>query len=129
MRYFLHFINIKKQTNMKNITLITGIILLLANLLFGSILSIYPLFNMLLNSGVIIATTALLYIVGRITLKDAFKISLTFLFGFFGFIVFILGLFAPQKFTDNWYLISIILIITFEAIVLTITHIVSKKID
>ena len=46
---------------MKNITLITGIILLVVNVLFGSILSSYPAFNMGLNCGVIVATTVLLY--------------------------------------------------------------------
>ena len=112
---------------MKNITLIIGIILLIANLLFGNILSIYPAFNMGLNCGVIIATTALLYTIGQITLKDGFKISLTFLFGFLGCITFVLGLFTPQRYTDNWYLIAIILIVTFEAIVLTTAYIVSKK--
>ena len=113
---------------MKNITLITGIVLLVANLLFGSILSVYPSFNMWLNCGVIAATTVLVYTLSIITLKDAFRISLSMLFGIFGFIAFILGLFAPQQYTDNWYLIAIILIVAFEAIILTIAHIISKTI-
>ena len=113
---------------MRNITLITGFILLVANLLFGSILSSYPAFNMWLNSGVIVANTVLIYALSIITLRDAFKISLSFLFGVLGFIVFVLGLFAPQQYTDNWYLIAIVLIVAFEAIILTITHIISKKI-
>jgi hypothetical protein len=114
---------------MKNITLITGIILTIANLLFGSILSVYPAFNTGLNCGVIIVTTALLYILKSITLKDGYYISLYIIFGILGFIEFVLGLFAPQRYTDNWYLISIILIVAFEAIVLVITNIVSKKIN
>ena len=112
---------------MKNITLIAGIILLVVNLLFGSILSSYPSFNMWLNCGVIVATTALLYLLRTITLKDGFYISLYMLFGILGFIAFILGLYAPQQYTDNWYLITIILIVAFEAIVLSVTHIVSKN--
>ena len=113
---------------MKNITLITGFILLVANLLFGSILSIYPAFNMLLNCGVIAATTTLLYVLKFIRLKDGYYISLSILFGMFGVIKFILGLFAPQQFENNWYLITIILIIAFEAILLTIAQIISKTI-
>jgi hypothetical protein len=113
---------------MKNITLITGIILLVANLLFGSILSVYPTFNMCLNCGVIAATTTLLYVLKCITLKDGYYVSLSMLFGIMGIIEFILGLFAPQRYTDNWYLITIILLVIFEAIVLTITHIISKTI-
>lgn len=113
---------------MKNITLIVGIILLVFNLLFGSILSIYLFFNVWLNCGVIAATAILIYMLDIITLKDGFRISLSMLFGIFGFVAFILGLFSPQQYTDNWYLISIILIVVFEAILLTITHIISKTI-
>ena len=112
---------------MKNITLIVGIVLLVANLLFGSILSSYPNFNAGLNCGVIAATTALLYILKIIRLKDGYYISLYMLFGLLGFISFLLGLFAPQQYADNWYLIAIILIVAFEAIVLTIAHIISKQ--
>jgi hypothetical protein len=82
---------------------------------------------MLLNCGVIIATTVLLYAVGQIALKDGFKISLSFLFSILGFIVFILGLFAPQRYEDNSALMAILLIVMFEAIVLTITYIISKN--
>jgi hypothetical protein len=114
---------------MKNITLITGIILLVANLLFGSIISVYSMFNMLLNCGVITATTALLFALNSITLKDGFRISLTLLFGFLGFVEFILGVLAPQEYKDNGYLIFIVLVVAFEAIVLGITHIVSKSIN
>lgn len=113
---------------MKNTTLIIGVILLAANLLFGSILSFYPTFNMLLNCGVIAATTLLLYSLRCITLKDGFYISLSMLFGIFGIIEFILGLFAPQRYENNWYLIAIILIVVIKAIILTITNIISKTI-
>ncbi|MDR1181495.1 MAG: hypothetical protein LBL13_05925 [Bacteroidales bacterium] len=113
---------------MKNITLITGIILLIANLLFGSILSVYPAFNMWLNCGVIAATTVLIYLLQIIKMKDAFHISLSFLFFLFGIIEFVLGLFAPQRYTDNLYLSVIILIVAFEAIMFIIVNLVSKKI-
>jgi len=114
---------------MKNITLIVGIILLVTNLLFGSILSFYPSFNMWLNCGVIAATTALLLILRSIEMKDGYFIPLSMLFSTFGFIEFILGLFAPERYTNNWYLIIIILIVAFQAILLTITHIISKTIN
>ena len=114
---------------MKNITLITGFILLATCLLFGLILSIYPTFNMLLNCVVIVANTALVYAIAQIGLKDAFKISLSFLFVTLALIEFVLGLFSPQKFEDNFFLLAIILIVAFKAIVLGTTYIVSKKIE
>ena len=116
------------MNELKNTTLITGFILLVANILFGFILSIYPTFNMWINCGVIAATTILLYVLSHITLKDAFKISLSFLFSTLGFVIFILGLLMPQRFEDNWFLVAIILIVAFQAIVLTIANIVSKKV-
>jgi hypothetical protein len=112
---------------MNKTVLITGFILLLANILIGSILSVYSTFNMWLNCGVIAITTALIYLLGVITLKDAFRISLSFLFGFLGFAAFILGLFAPQRYEDNGFLIAVVLILAFEAIVLFVTSMVSRK--
>ena len=111
---------------MRNITLIAGAILLVSNLLFGSILNIYSVFNMWLNSGVIVATTVLLYILKSIQLKDGYYISLSMLFSILGLIAFVLGFFAPQRYIDNWYLVIIILIVAIEGIILTITHIISK---
>ena len=113
---------------MKNITIIIGIILLIANLLFGITLSIYPTFNICLNCGVIVVTTILLYILQVTKLKDGYYISLYMLFGILGFIEIILGLFTPQNYIDNWYLLIILLIIVFQAIILTITHIISKTV-
>ncbi len=113
---------------MKNITLITGIILLLANLLLGSTLSAYPAFNMWLNCGVIATTTTLLYILRCISLKDGFYISLSMLFGTLGIAEFILGLFAPEQYKNNWYLIAITFIVVIEAVILTITSVISKKV-
>lgn len=113
---------------MKKLILIIGLILLIANGLFGLILSVYPSFNFCVTSGVIVATTALLYVMRCINLRDAFYISLSLLFVLFGFIEFVLGLFAQDTVKDNWYLIIIILLCMFEAILLAITHRVSDKI-
>ena len=113
---------------MKNITLIAGFILLVANILFGFILSIYPTFNMWVNCGVIAATTLLIYTLSHITMKDAFKISLSFLFSTLGGVIFIIGLMMPQRLEDNLHLLAIVLIVAFQAIVLTVTNVVSKKV-
>lgn len=65
---------------MKQIIIVIGIILLVANLLFGLILSSYEVFNLFVSSLVIVATTALLFCLNVVTLKDGFKISLHVLF-------------------------------------------------
>ena len=113
---------------MKNLTLTVGLIFFVANLLFGLILTAYPTFNVCLNSVVILATTGLLYAMRRIGLRDAFYISLSMIFCFLGFVEFVLGLFAPDRFQNNWYLIVVILLLVFEAVLLTVTHRISKSI-
>ena len=113
---------------MKRLTLITGSIFLAANALFGLILTAYPTFNCGLNCVVIAATTALLYAMRCIRLRDGFFIPLSMLFAFFGFVEFVLGLFSPDKFQDNWYLIVVILLLVFEGVVLALTNLVSSRI-
>jgi hypothetical protein len=111
---------------MKNFFLITGIILFVANLLFGSILSFYPIFNMLVNCGVIAATTALIYALTVTKLQDGFRIPLTIIFSILGFVEFLLGLFAPQQYENNWFLIVIVLFVVFETIVFVLCNKISK---
>ena len=113
---------------MKNIILITGIIFLVTNLLIGMIISFYPNFNMWLNCVVIGTNTILLYSLNMITLKDAFKISLSSFFAIMGIIEFILGMFAPEQMKDNWYLIIIIIALLIKAILLVITNMISKTV-
>lgn len=112
---------------MKKLIVISGIILLVANLSFGLILTKYPMFNVGVNSAVIIATMVFLYVLQVIRMKDAFVISQSFLFLFLGIVMFILGCFAPQRFADNWCLMVIILLIVFEGILLLITNLMSNK--
>lgn len=112
---------------MKKLIIVSSIILLVVNMLFGLMLTKYTLFNVGVNSAVIVVTMAFLYILQVIKTKDAFAISLSFLFLFLGLVELILGCFAPQRFDDNWYLIIVILLIAFEGILLLITNLMSDK--
>lgn len=112
---------------MKRLTFIIGAILLVVNLLLGSILSCYDLFSVCLNCAVIVINTCLLLLIQHIVLKDAFKISLSMLFSVAFAVELILGCFAPSELTNNWFLISCIIIFSFEIIVLLITNKISKQ--
>lgn len=109
---------------MKKIILISGLVLFIANLSFGFILTIYPTFNALLNCGVIAATTLLLYLLRCIHMGDAFYISLSGIFGCLGVVEFVLGLLAPDSIENNWYLLLVILLIAFEAILLATSYVI-----
>lgn len=111
---------------MKQIIIV--IILLVANLLFGLILPSYEVFNLFVSSLVIVATTALLFCLNVIILKDGFKISLHVLFSILGAIEFVLSLFSSKTFENNWFLLSIVLSLAVQSIILLITNKVSTKI-
>ena len=112
---------------MKKILLILGIVLLIANVLFGLIITSYELFNICVTSTVIILTSLSLIYLSSSKLKDAFKISLLFMFGFIGVIEFILGTMAPKEFKNNWYLMIIIVLLIIEFVFLLFGQLLSKK--
>ena len=105
---------------MNRLILIIGLLLLVANILCGFILTAYPLFNATLDSVVILFTTILLFLVGSVKLSDAFYISLLGLFSVLGVVEFVLGLFSPASFANHWFLIVVILLSFFDAVILLI---------
>ena len=113
---------------MKKTTIIITVILLILNLLFGYLLSAYKPFNIGFTSIVILLNGLLLYLLQSIKLKDAFAISLFFLFLTVGVIQFILGLISPQRIEDNGCVIGVIVLLAIECIVLLICSLTSKTI-
>lgn len=111
---------------MKNSFLIIGVILLLANIAIGLIVSSYSIFNVCMSSAVIIATTLLLWGMARSKMKDGFKIGLSFLFAFLGLLEFVLAILSPEQYKDNWYLIAIILLVITEFVFIVFGSITSK---
>lgn len=112
----------------KTIPLLGGLTLII-NVLLGLLLSKYDYFNMGVNCGVIALNTALLFCLWQFNLRDAFRISFSFLFSFLSIIELVLGCLMPQKLEDNGYLIAIIAILFVEIALFVITNIVSNKIN
>lgn len=113
---------------MKKIIILSSVVLLVANLLFGAILSFYGGCNVALSSAVIVVTGILLFLTDTINLKDGYKVSLMLLFAIAGVLEFVLSLIAPNRITDNWWLILVIALIAIEVIMLIITNTISNKI-
>lgn len=113
---------------MKRIIIISGIVLLTVNILFGLILSFFDNFNACVSSAVIIVTTLLLLLTNAICLKNGYKVSLFCLFSVLGIVEYALSLFAPNKFADNLWLIIVIVLIAIETILLLMTNTISKRI-
>lgn len=114
---------------MKQLVILIGVILFVANLMLGMIISSYDAFNLFVSSLVIAFTTALLFYLNIVRLKDGFKIPLYVLFSVLGCIEFILSVFSPKTFEDNWFLLVIILSLTIECVILLITHKISIKVS
>lgn len=112
---------------MKKIILFATLAVLVVNILAGLLLSSYHTFNMLATSLVIVLTTTLMYITEYITMKDAFRVSLPFVFAFLGLVMFLLMLFSKHQLQDNWCVAVSLVLLLIEALTLFITHRVSTK--
>ena len=113
---------------MKKTILNIGILVLALNVAIGLLLSLYPLFNMVLNSIVIVITTLLIWLLSSNNQRTAFAVSLTFLYSFLGIIQLVLGIFSPARITDNWMIVAIIALLVLECTLLIITKTISKKV-
>lgn len=113
---------------MKKIILICGGLALVLNVLLGLLLSRYNYFNMGVNCGVIALNTALLLSLYRLNMRDAFRISFSFLFTFLSIVEIILGCLMPRLLQDNGYLIALIVLLFFEIALIVVTNILSNKI-
>lgn len=113
---------------MNKIILFTCATLLIANLLFGLLLSSYEWLNVLLSSGIIILSGIFMLLIGILPLKDGFKSSLYVVYPILGFMELILSLFSPNRITDNWVVIVITILVVFQLILLFIASVISNKI-
>lgn len=112
----------------KTIFWIGGVFALL-NLLIGLIVSAYGGVNIAVTTVIIILTTVILLVVnGSMRLKDGFKVSLDFIIPVIGLIEYFFALFMPNRFTDNWCLIVILILLAFEVVILIVTKTISNKI-
>lgn len=90
-------------------------------------ISVYPTFNCLLNSGIIVISILLLYAVFSIKLKDGFRVSFGCLFTICSVIEFVCGLFTPDRLKDNITLILILLFVLAQVVLLLISNYLSKN--
>ena len=104
------------------------IFFLVVNIIAALILSSYGLLNVCITSGAVIATYFLIRSVWKKELKDAFRYSLTILFGFCGFIEFILGCVCSPELSDNGCLIAVLVMLIFELALLLYCSYISRTI-
>lgn len=112
---------------MKRSIILTTFIFLVVNGVLGYIITAYLSTNVYMNSVVILLSGIVLLALSYMPLKDAFKYSLSYLFGLIGFVEYILGFFAPSELNDNWFVVLIVVILFLEIILISLTNFVTQK--
>ncbi len=114
---------------MKSIVLYIGLLCLVINAICGLVLSSYSSFNCLLTSDTIIINMVLMYLVAVLALKDAYRISVNVLFPLLFMAEFVCGLFSPEQWKDNWFIIFMAVAVLIEGIILIVTNHISKTLN
>lgn len=113
---------------MKNLTIIIALLVLFVNFLAKCIFPSYDGFNMCLNSVTIIIHTILITLLGYIKLKDAFRISLSFIFSTISLAMFVWGFFVSTQIENNISLFAMVFVVVFEIMALVIANTITKKV-
>ena len=82
---------------------------------------------MVINCGIIAIVTGMMYTLSIVHLRDAYRIALALLFAFLGIVEIVLGCLMPQQAIDNWYLLTEIILLSFEVLMILITNFMSNK--
>ena len=109
--------------------LIILLIALVINVLAKLIFKDYQWENVGFSSAVLVFNSLFLYLAGTVSLKDSFKISLSFILLLLGIIELILAIIAPASFSDNMYLMGVIGLVAFQLITFLLVYLVSQKIE
>ena len=112
---------------MKNILFYSYLSLLLINTLAGVLLTKYMLPNILVANFTIIYSFSLNYFVIKNKLREAFKVSLSFILPSIWLISFIIAIFMDSSYKDNWALLILVLFQILQLLIVIITLKISKS--
>ncbi|MBO7193267.1 MAG: hypothetical protein J6V23_09125 [Bacteroidaceae bacterium] len=109
--------------------LIVFLILLAVNVFAGLLFSGYEWQSVCYTSAVLLVNFIFVQLLLSAKIKDAFKISLSFIFSFFGIIEFVLAAVADTEFADNYCLMGIVGLVVVQILLFLIVNLVSQKVD
>ena len=112
---------------MKNIFVITGVILVLINTTVGLIFQDYATHKMLFGDLSIALSTGLLFLTYSLKTSDGFKIGYTLIFGISGLIRFICAILSTDELKNNIVLLIFIIILSVEGLLVFISHSLRNK--
>lgn len=114
---------------MKKTIILSSSILIAVNLILGLIITAYSWLNVSFSTIVIIMATIFLLVVNcRLPLKDGYNVGFNCVIPVIGFFQYLLAIFMPSRFSDNWGLIILVVLTAIEAMLLVVANSVSTKI-
>lgn len=117
----------KYLTIMKQFSLLSTVLFVILNILLGVVIQDYESYNVILSSSVLVGNLIIVLVLLNLRLKDAFKVSLCILFPVMTVTEFVLAVLAPYSFYDNWFIISIMALLSLQIILLLVTTVISKN--
>ena len=106
--------------------LVISVIVLVANLLAGLLITAYSTTNFLFTSLAIVLNGLLACLfVGNV--ESTHRLTLGFIFAGVGALEFITGFFAPEQRENNWWWLSVVILTAVQAILLFLAIYYSKK--
>lgn len=112
---------------MKQFSLLSTVLFVILNILLGVGIQDYEPYNVILSSSVLVGNLIIVLVLLNLRLKDAFKVSLCTLFPVMTVTEFVLAVLAPYSFYDNWFIISIMALLSLQIILLLVTTVISKN--
>lgn len=112
---------------MKQFSLLSTVLFVILNILLGVVIQDYESYNVILSSSVLVGNLIIVLVLLNLRLKDAFKVSLCILFPVMTVTEFVLAVLAPYSFYDNWFIISIMALLSLQIILLLVTTVISKN--
>jgi len=113
---------------MKKLIIISFTCFLLLNVASKFIFTNYDLFNLILSSFSFLSSGVLLFFLVTGNINDAYKIGLTFLYLILLILKFVISILSPSSIENNYYLLSLLLIIIFEFIFLLVVKYMKKHV-
>ena len=111
---------------MKRIIII-ALIALITNLLVGLIVTAYSSLNLLFTSGDIVLNGLLLALAFLGRAESTHRLSLGFIYTAIGALEFLTGFFAPERWSNNWWLIGVVILTSIQCILLFLAIYYSKE--
>lgn len=108
-------------------SLCTLFIMLVVNVLAGALLKCYEWSNVGCTSAVMVCNFLLWIAVQSSKMKEAFKISLSFIFPVLEVAELVLAVLAPAQVEDNVYLVSVVSLMAIQLLLYLCLNLVSQK--